>query len=81
MRTLRELAESYERWAADGEDLANRIISGLNALSKELQVRQRESAETLLQEAQLLRQEAARLRETRSLLKLQSLREKDVSLP
>ena len=82
MRTLQQLAESYERRAADEQALANRIIAGLNILSKELQARQLESAETLLEDAQLLRQEAAGLRETWSLLKLPPhLREKGVSLP
>jgi hypothetical protein len=80
MTTLQQLAENYEDQAAEGEALANRIIAGLNTLSKELKARQLESAETLLQEAQLLRQEAARLRETWRLLTLEPLREKDVSL-
>ena len=77
MTTLQQLAENYERRAADGEALANRIIAGLNTLlRKELQVRQLETAERLLQEARLLRLEAARLR----LLTLQPPREKDVSV-
>ena len=81
MRTLQELAESYERLAADEDALANRIIGGLNILRKELQARRLESAETLLQDAQLLRQEAAQLRETWGLLNLPPhLREEDLSL-
>jgi hypothetical protein len=80
MPTLQQLAENYERQAAEGEALANRILAGLNTLSRELQVRQLESAGTLLQEAQLLRQEAARLRETLRLLTPEPLREKDGSL-
>jgi hypothetical protein len=82
--TLQQLAESYERWAADEEAMANRIIAGLNILNvlgKELQVRQLQSAEALLQEALVLRQEAANLRETWSLLIQPPLREKDASLP
>ena len=82
MRTLQQLAESYECRAVDEEALANRIIAGLNMVSNGLQARQLESAETLLLDAQLLRQEAARLREAWSFLNLPPhLCEKDVSLP
>ena len=71
MRTLLELAECYERWALDGEAMADGIVAGLNTLSEDLQVKQLESAEALREEARFLRQEAARLRETWSLPGLQ----------
>jgi hypothetical protein len=78
LRTFQQLAESYELRAADEEAVANRIIVGLNIMSKEQQLKQLASAETLLQEAHLLRQEAAGLREAWSLLKLPPhLRQKD----
>jgi hypothetical protein len=83
MRTLQQLAESYERWAADEEAVANRIIAGLNILNvlgKELRVKQLQSAEALLQEALVLRQEAAQLRETWSSLIQPPLLENDASL-
>ena len=35
MRMLQELIQSYERLAADREDLANSIIAGLNTLTRE----------------------------------------------
>jgi hypothetical protein len=64
MRTLRELAATYERWAADAEALADRIMAGLDTQGKEIQVKQRESAQTFLEEAERFRQLAARLRQT-----------------
>lgn len=69
MRTVEQLVECYERWASDGEALANRIIAGMGTASPSLQGTQRESAETLLEEVRLLREDAARLRETWSLRK------------
>ncbi len=80
MRTLRELAETYERWAADAEALAHQIMVGLDTQRKEIQVKQQESAQTLLEEAERLRQQATRLRETYCLPKAQAP-EKDDSLP
>ncbi len=62
MRTLRELAEAYERWAADAEALADQIMAGMDTQRKEIQVKQQESAQTLLEEAERLRRQAARLR-------------------
>jgi len=63
MRTLHELAETYERWAEDAEALANRIMV-LSSQSGQAQVRQQESVGRLLQEAERLRLHAARLRQT-----------------
>ena len=62
--TLQQLEETYERWAADAEALANRIMV-LSSQSKQAQVKQLESVETLLEEAQRLRLCAARLRQSR----------------
>ncbi len=82
MRTLRELAETYERWAADAEALAHQIMVGMDTQRKEIQVKQQESAQTLLDEAERLRQQATRLRETWCLPKAQPpLPEEDDSLP
>ena len=63
MRTLRELAATYERWAADAEALADQIMTDLDTGSKDIQVKQRESAQTFLEEAERFRQAAARLRQ------------------
>jgi len=63
MGTLRELVETYERWAADAEALAEQIMAGLDTESKEIQVKQRESAQTFLEEAERFRQVADRLRD------------------
>ena len=60
--TLQELAETYERWAADAEALANRIRT-LSSQSQQAQLRQQPSVETLLEEAQRLRLQADRLRQ------------------
>jgi len=68
LRTVEQLVECYERWASDGEALANRIITGgIGTASASLQRTQRESAETLLEEVRLLREDAARLRDIWSL--------------
>jgi hypothetical protein len=64
MRTLQELAETYERWADDAETLADQIMAGLNTQRKEIHVKLQQSAQTFLEEAERLRKEAARLRET-----------------
>ena len=64
MRTLRELANTYERWAAEAEALADQMMVGLNTQRKEIQVRQLESSQMFLGEAERLRQAAARLRDT-----------------
>ena len=58
MGTLRELVETYERWAADAEVLADQIMAGLDRQRKEIQVKQRESAQTFLEEAERFRQVA-----------------------
>jgi hypothetical protein len=79
MRTLRELAETYERWAAEAEALADQMMAGLDTQRKEIQVKQRESAQIFLAEAERHRQVAARLRETWR--PQPPLREKDNSLP
>jgi len=63
MGTLRELVETYERWAADAEVLADQIMAGLDRQRKEIQVKQRESAQTFLEEAERFRQVADRLRD------------------
>ena len=63
MRTLRELAATYERWAADAEALADQIMTDLDTGSKDIQVKQRESAQTFLEEAERFRQVADRLRD------------------
>ena len=65
--TLQQLEETYERWAADAEALANSIMV-LSSQSKQAQVKQLESVETLLEEAQRLRLCAARLRQSRPVL-------------
>ena len=62
--TLQELAESYERWAAEAEALADQIMAGLNTQRKDVWLKQHESAQTFLEEAERLRREAAQLRET-----------------
>ena len=67
MRTLAELAECYERWAAESEALAATIVANVNYLAGESQVKQLNQAEALYQEAQNLRQQAARLRVTRNI--------------
>jgi hypothetical protein len=65
MRTLWELAEIYERWAAEEEALADLMMAGLNSQRKDIHVKQRESAQRFLQEAGRFRQAAARLRAKR----------------
>jgi hypothetical protein len=67
MKTLRELAECYERWASDSEATATTIVANVNYLDEESRVQQRNWAEALIQEAQNLRQQAARLRITRTI--------------
>ena len=67
MRTLADLAECYERWAAESEALAATIVANVNYLAGESQVKQLNQAEALYQEAQNLRQQAARLRGTRNI--------------
>ena len=64
MRTLRELADTYEQWAAEAEALADQMMDGLNTQRKEIRVRQLESSQMFLGEAERLRQAAARLRDT-----------------
>ena len=64
MRTLRELADTYERWAAEAEALADQMMVGLNTQRKDIQVRQLESSQMFLGEAERLRQAASRLRDT-----------------
>ena len=63
MRTLQELAETYERWAADAEALADQIMAGLDTQRKEIQLKERESAQMFVEEAARFRQVAARLRQ------------------
>jgi len=63
MRTLQELAETYERWAADAEALADQIMAGLDTQRKEIQLKKRESAQMFVEEAERFRQVAARLRQ------------------
>jgi hypothetical protein len=65
MRTLTELAETYEQWAAEAETLADQIMAGLNTQRKEIHVKQLESAQMFVGEAERLRQAAARLRAAR----------------
>jgi hypothetical protein len=65
MRTLWELAEIYELWAAEEEALADQMMTGLNTQRKEIWVKQRESAQRFLEEAGRFRQTATRLREKR----------------
>lgn len=60
--TLQQLAETYERWAADAEALANHIRA-LSSESQQVQVKQQQSVDTLLEEAQRLRLQADRLRQ------------------
>jgi hypothetical protein len=64
MRTLRELAETYEQWAAEAEALADQMMAGLDTERKDIQVKQVESAQLFLGEAERLRKGAARIRET-----------------
>jgi hypothetical protein len=64
MRTLRELADTYEQWAAEAEALADQMMVGLNTHRKDIQVKQLESSQMFLGEAERLRQAAARLRDT-----------------
>jgi hypothetical protein len=64
MRTLRELAETYEQWAAEAEALADQMMAGLNTQRKEIQLKQLESSQMFLGEAERFRQAAARLRDT-----------------
>ena len=64
MRTLWEMAEIYERWAAEEEALADQMMAGLNQ-RREIQVEQREWAQRFFEEAGRFRQAAARLREMR----------------
>ena len=63
MGTLRELVATYERRAADAEAPADQIMAGLDTQNKEIQVKQRESAQTFLEEAERFRQVANRLRD------------------
>jgi hypothetical protein len=65
MRTLRELADTYEQWAKEAEALADQMMVGLNTQRKEIQARQLESSQMFLGEAARLRQAAARLRDSR----------------
>jgi len=61
------LAETYERWAADAEALANCIVA-LSSQSLQAQLKQQQSVDTFLEEARRLRLQAARLRQTSGLL-------------
>jgi hypothetical protein len=68
MRTLSELAETYEQWAAESEALANQMMTGLNPHRTDIHVRQLQSVQMFLGEADRLRQMAARLRKSRRLV-------------
>ena len=69
MGTLRELVETYERWAADAEALADQIMAGLDTHRKEIQVKERESAQMFVEEAERFRQVAAQLRDSTASLR------------
>jgi hypothetical protein len=64
MRTISELAETYEQWAADAEALADQMMAAFNTPREEIQKKQLESAQMFRGEAERLRQQATRLRET-----------------
>jgi hypothetical protein len=66
MRTLTELAETYDQWAAEAQALADQMMAGLDTRRKEIQAKQLESAQMFLGEAERLRQAASRLRRYRA---------------
>jgi len=62
MRFLAELAEDYERWAAEDEVIVTAIMNNLDRLPDEVRDKQLRKASLIAEEAQSLRRHAARLR-------------------
>jgi hypothetical protein len=62
MRSLSELAEDYERWAAQDESIATGIMNRVDRFPPEVRAGQLRQASLLAAEAQSFRQHAARLR-------------------
>ena len=62
MRSLAELAENYERWAAEDEAIVTAIMNNLDRFPHEVRNKQMRKASLIAEEAQSLRRRAARLR-------------------
>ena len=63
MRSLRELANDYERWADENEALASQIMNNGNNFYEDRE--KQRYASILAAEAESFRQQAARLRASR----------------
>ena len=62
MRSLAELAENYERWAAEDEAIVTTIMNNLDRLPEEVRDKQLRKASLIAEEVQSFRRHAARLR-------------------
>ncbi len=62
MRSLFDLADDYERWAAHDEKMVALIVNSVNGCSVEVRETQLLQASLLEQEARLFREQAAKLR-------------------
>jgi hypothetical protein len=62
MRSLGELAADYERWAAENEVIASRIMSEVSDVPETVRDEQLRQASLLTNEAEAFRHHAARLR-------------------
>ena len=62
MKTLSDVAASYEEWAAANEATAEEILAGLNSCAIEIRENQRSHASWLSAEAAELRERAAEFR-------------------
>ena len=62
MRSVGELADDYERWAAENEVFASKIMTNVHVFPGHGRDEQLRRASVLTKEAELFRQHAARLR-------------------
>jgi hypothetical protein len=62
MRSLSELAENYERWAAQAEAIVTAIMNRVDGLSEVVRSEQLRQASLLTAEAESFRNHAARIK-------------------
>jgi hypothetical protein len=65
MRSLTELADNYERWAAENEALIAAIMHGVESVPQTVRNHQLRQVSVFTEEAELFRSHAARLRKTK----------------
>jgi hypothetical protein len=66
MRSLSDLADEYERWAAEDDTIISEIMSHVGGLADEVRQEQLRRAQLLAEEARKLRHDALRLRRSAS---------------